>query len=202
MKLSEGQIRFIDTYLKNSGVKYVDVRYEMTDHVAAALEAMDGDFDENFRQYMLENKMNLLESNRQFGRIADKRAWKMLLRNLIKPRFILIFSGVFAAILAAFRLFGVGTIVEYLNGFYFLAVLILLLVYWFFRPETRAKFSIAEKVLGTAAVLAYITTFWIDPLAQNDMLTIAYYACFSAFFAEAILTYRQLAKKYKLQYGS
>lgn len=56
MKLTDKEIRFIDTYLNNSGIVYEDIRFEMTDHVATAMEAMEGDFYENFREYMIANK--------------------------------------------------------------------------------------------------------------------------------------------------
>ncbi len=36
--LTPEQIKFIDTYLKNSGVEFLDVRVEMIDHVASAIE--------------------------------------------------------------------------------------------------------------------------------------------------------------------
>jgi hypothetical protein len=38
MKLTKENIVFIDKYLQNSGVFYYDVRVEMLDHVATAVE--------------------------------------------------------------------------------------------------------------------------------------------------------------------
>lgn len=73
MKLTGEQIRFIDTYLKNSGIVYEDIRFEMTDHVATALEAMDGEFYEDFREYMVANKASILEADKRFKNIALRR---------------------------------------------------------------------------------------------------------------------------------
>lgn len=42
--LAPEHLQFINNYLENSGVKYLDIRYEMTDHVATALENREGDF--------------------------------------------------------------------------------------------------------------------------------------------------------------
>ena len=39
MKLTRDQIHFIDTYLKNSEIEFIDVRMEMVDHVASEVEA-------------------------------------------------------------------------------------------------------------------------------------------------------------------
>ena len=38
MSLSSENIKFIDNYLKNSEVIYYDIRMEMLDHVATAVE--------------------------------------------------------------------------------------------------------------------------------------------------------------------
>ena len=41
MSLSSENIKFIDNYLKNSEVIYYDIRMEMLDHVASAVEQKD-----------------------------------------------------------------------------------------------------------------------------------------------------------------
>ena len=38
-KLCKENIQFIETYLENSDVYYADIRMEMTDHVASAIES-------------------------------------------------------------------------------------------------------------------------------------------------------------------
>ena len=38
MNLSKEELQFIDNYLENSGVIYMDVRLELTDHIASAIE--------------------------------------------------------------------------------------------------------------------------------------------------------------------
>ena len=60
MKLTEKQIAHIDVALKDIGVAYRDIRQEMTDHVATAVEEMEGDnFYVNFKEYMRLYKKNL-----------------------------------------------------------------------------------------------------------------------------------------------
>ena len=60
MSLSSENIQFIDNYLKNSEVIYYDIRMEMLDHVATALEhkmqAENLDFYDAFKSYMLSNR--------------------------------------------------------------------------------------------------------------------------------------------------
>ncbi|TAF68061.1 MAG: hypothetical protein EAZ58_09435 [Flavobacterium sp.] len=65
--LNQEQIRFIDDYLQGSKVRYVDVRSELMDHIATAVEhkmqdeALD--FYEAFKAFMAVNKSQLLQRN-------------------------------------------------------------------------------------------------------------------------------------------
>jgi hypothetical protein len=56
MRLTKQQIQFIDTYLINSEVIYVDIRLEMLDHIALAveekMEVENQDFYDAFKDYM------------------------------------------------------------------------------------------------------------------------------------------------------
>lgn len=90
-KLSKKNIQFIENYLKNSDVEYLDVRLEMTDHVASEIEAkmQQGDargFYEIFKNYMLEHKTSLLKSLKKFRKQADKKVLRHVLRNLYHPK--------------------------------------------------------------------------------------------------------------------
>jgi len=48
-KLTLEQIVLIDAALKKIGIAYIDTRYEMTDHIATALEELPGDFDKKLK---------------------------------------------------------------------------------------------------------------------------------------------------------
>lgn len=92
-KLTKENIQFIDNYLKNSDVEYLDVRVEMTDHVASEIEAKmakgdDRGFYEIFKTYMLENKTTLLKSMKKFRKQADKKVLRLVLQNLYHPKTI------------------------------------------------------------------------------------------------------------------
>jgi len=203
MKLSEEQVRFIDTYLTNSGIKYLDVRYEMTDHIATALEAKDGDFDENFRQYMLEHKQELLASNRQFGKLARKNAVRLIFRNLAAPRFLALAIIFFCLLCFLARIFTDEIITEICHGAQFLAMVAFIIHYKYSRGSCNMKFSIIDKVFGIVAVSIYCVVLFVRPGNWLDGPGfMVYHAMFSAFFIEIVFTFRQLARKYKLQYGS
>jgi hypothetical protein len=68
MKLTKSQIQFIDNYLENSDVIYIDLRYEMIDHIATGVEEMMDkdkiDFYDAFKNYMVIHKKSILKNNK------------------------------------------------------------------------------------------------------------------------------------------
>ena len=94
--LSPQDIKFIDTYLSNSDINYEDVRIEMIDHVASAIEHQmnngdDRDFYNIFKDYMVENKRLLEKSGRKVfnGRIFKSVCIKFL-KNLYSWQVLLL----------------------------------------------------------------------------------------------------------------
>ena len=71
MKLTKENLRFIDNYLKNSEVIYTDIRLEMLDHISTAVEHKmneeQSEFYDAFKDYMVENKKEMMKSNKSDG---------------------------------------------------------------------------------------------------------------------------------------
>ena len=108
VQLDKEQIQFIDNYLDNSDVVYADIRMEMVDHVASGIEARidkgdTRDFYYIFKDYMIENKTNLLDDNKRFLKAADKKIFKAILKELPKPLMIIIFIVAFYGFYMAFN---------------------------------------------------------------------------------------------------
>ena len=103
-KLTSKDIAFIDTYLKKAGVEFLDIRVEMTDHVASAIEQeMEQQpnltFYSAFKSYMIRYKKSLLKNAKKQKWSID---WKVLLNiknELFKMPGLLIGGG-FLAILS------------------------------------------------------------------------------------------------------
>lgn len=96
--LQKDQIQFIENYLENSNIRYADIRMEMTDHVASAIEMRirSGDnraFYDIFKDYMVEHKSTLLKNNKAFIKSADKTILKQFGNRLIRPTSI-VFSAI------------------------------------------------------------------------------------------------------------
>src|SRR5690606_3741381 len=101
-KLTSKEIRFIENYLKNSGVVFFDVRMEMTDHVASELEERlskmnSRGFYEEFKDYMRLHKKSLLKSTRKYQWQADRKVLRQVFYNMLKPK-VLIVSAAFMSI--------------------------------------------------------------------------------------------------------
>jgi hypothetical protein len=71
MKLTKENLQFIDNYLKFNEVFYFDIRIEMLDHVATAVEQKMNEeqleFYDAFKDYMVENKKEIMKSNKSDG---------------------------------------------------------------------------------------------------------------------------------------
>ena len=88
MKATKENIQFIDTYLENSDVVYIDIRYEMIDHIATGVEEMmeknNIDFYNAFKDYMVVHKKAILKNNKS----RYNYSWdtiKQFLFFLVKP---------------------------------------------------------------------------------------------------------------------
>ena len=71
MKLTKENLRFIDNYLKFNEVVYFDIRLEMLDHVATAVEQKTNEeqleFYDAFKEYMVQNKKEVMKFNKGVG---------------------------------------------------------------------------------------------------------------------------------------
>jgi len=98
-KLTAENIQFIRNYLKNSDVVFIDVRLEMTDHVASAIEEKlnknpELEFYDAFKTYMLQHKKELLKSTSKHRWDLDKKALKVIGKNMFHPLILGIFLGI------------------------------------------------------------------------------------------------------------
>ena len=93
MKLSKQEIQFIDNYLQKHDVVFVDIRTEMIDHIATAVEdKMDKesiDFYDAFKSYMITNRKDILKSNKQNWSYSFSEIKKFALF-LVKPQMLIV----------------------------------------------------------------------------------------------------------------
>jgi hypothetical protein len=197
-KLTITQLRFIDKYLKSSGVRYDDIRCELTDHVATALENMDGDFKDNFNRYMINNKRELLASNRAFKKLARDKALGTLKSTLLKPQlwaialmlftFSLVSGGTTEVDDIAINLEIISAIISSVLYFYFL----------FYKTISRKNFSVVNRLV--TFTYCSMILFRADMLIDNKVALLLYYSFSITFFLFLMQSLYALNKTYKLQY--
>jgi hypothetical protein len=68
----------------------MDIRMELTDHIATTLEQQHGDFELLFNAYMNNNSNNLKTLNSRFAAIAMKKTFLAFLKNLTGLRFAIV----------------------------------------------------------------------------------------------------------------
>lgn len=203
-KLTPSEISFINDYLKNSGVKYVDIRYEMTDHVATALEELDGDFYDNFKEYMVKHKEQLLKSNKEFARKAWINALKGLFENMVSRWGIIIFGVtfcLFCLMMAFMEEKLMGLVFDTVPGIIFL----MLVINWTSSNFSKQgeSWSGSDKILAVANLLIYVLITLIKPERLIDTMPVLayYYSAMITFMVMAYVSFIKQKRKYKLQYN-
>lgn len=198
--LTKEQIQFTGRYLEKSGVKYMDIRHEMTDHIATALENREGEFYDNFREYMVQYKHDLMQSNRYFKKLALRRAFGILKNNVTKPAFWLIALVTFISGYIAQQFDATGIEIQYnlqIVGMIIpIAINLYFLYYWLFKRDVH---SVLMKLL----LFIYFGSFILRlPRAvHNTNFLIAYHALYIAFYILLAQSIWQLQKQYKLRYN-
>ncbi|EPR74611.1 hypothetical protein ADIWIN_0363 [Winogradskyella psychrotolerans RS-3] len=173
MKLTKEDIQFIDTYLENSDVVFADIRMEIVDHVASDIEdrmsaSNTTDFYNVFKDYMVQNKAQLLKDNRQFLKSADMKIWKAFLKGLVSPLTPLIFLTSFFGFYFLYLNFNIETfrlIISYVPLIGLSGFLLTYVVYH--KAKNLKRFSVVERLA---------MPFWVFYQIPNIIFNFSYQA--------------------------
>lgn len=157
MVLDKQQIKFIDNYLTNSGVDFLDIRMEMIDHVASAVEEKmqkeNLDFYDAFKSYMLKNKDELLKTSGKYRWSLDKKLLLLIGENLFLGKSLLLLL-----VLAAITHFSTVQNISWLYS-----ALVLSPLFYLGIPAViyrKFKFSFTQR-LGFFSVIVNNFTYYI-----------------------------------------
>jgi hypothetical protein len=192
------ELRTIDEYLEEAGVRYDDIRHEMVDHVATALESMEGNFKDNFNLYMINNKRELLASNRAFKKLARNKAFGILKRNFLRPQ-------LWAVVLSLFTLSLISGNYRDMEDMAFNLQITLLVVssalylyFWFYKMISRNNYSVINRLV--TYIYSGSIIFRADMLIDNKVALLLYYSFSITFFLFLMQSLWALNKTYKMQY--
>lgn len=200
MELTPQQLQFIDRYLKESGVQYDDIRYEMTDHVASAIEGREGDFKESFYSYMINHKRELLDSNAAYKKLAFRKAVSLLTNNLAKIQFYFIALFIFATACFAGYISDKEIIADDLHIALVVLSSVIILNFWGYKIFSKSSYSVIDKLV----MVVYLGAVFIriDKFIKDPTLLSLYYSFAIAFFILLMQSLYTLKKQYKLRYGA
>jgi hypothetical protein len=173
-KLTQQQVQFIYNYLENSGVEYLDARVEMTDHVASALESLDGDFSENFKAYMADNKQSLLEQNTTFRKQAQTRAYNLLGKKLLHPAVLVVMAVLTAGILVLPQYMTLTRVTDiYVTAYGVMAMLLFVFVIYF-RVFSKNIYSVIGQLIYISVLFGCLLNSW--RIIKNEYALVIFYS--------------------------
>ena len=164
MNLSKEELQFIDNYLENSDVIYTDVRLELTDHIASAIEeeleeSPSKTFYEVFKNYMVHNKKSLLKNlEEQQAKLRDKIIMRFGNGFLAKE---VLFLMVLIVLVSGSVEFNFSE--DSLLGVNF-SIGAIALLYYFFKFHKTKKTSIGAALLSLVLIPMYIPFYIQNPI--------------------------------------
>lgn len=203
MKVTAEQIQLIDKALIKIGINYADIRYEMTDHIAADLEQKDDRFEHHLKGYMLQNKSELKRTNRRFIFIAMGGAYKKFFTNMLKPWSLVIFAAMFALGMLLIKSLGREDAVMALF-YFFIAFSCLLSTPVIYKALTRKnQHSLDFGFSFINLIILYPTIYMVDyqTTIENDIMVALYYAVVILISVIMHITMWQFNKQFKLRYN-
>ncbi len=210
MNISREQIKFIDTYLINSDIQFIDVRMEMVDHVASAVEKRMEEhgqtFYNAFKDFMVMNKRDLTKEYEGLRKKLQLTSFRMLWPALKKPWMLLLFIGFFLT------LNNYDLIVEsefpytmFVWGLLIASVLIYFITTF---PKKKYRFSSLEALAWPLSLSSYVLyvifnvgnykPIFYDSAPYVINLFAAFYLCFNIAF---LITLFKIRKSYKLKFA-
>lgn len=170
MKLEVKDIKFIDEFLKRNDVIFVDIRAEITDHIASAVEEkMETEkicFYDAFRFYMIENKKEIFKMNTKswFDSLLEIKSFILFIckpKNILLPFIVTSLIWIFQtnSFIKNFQ----DSFSIYFLVFAFLLSVINILYFWIIK---RKRFYFVEK---TSKVLLFL--YWINLISLNPSIS-------------------------------
>lgn len=225
MKLDKEQIQFIDETLKLNGVVYQDVKLELIDHIATAIEEYidenDSDFNEAFKTVFEKWKPELKPAKDSIWFLWDFKGPKIVVDKWIsysrkQMHYILILTLLFGiSSTVFFQIYHQNNILEFAHyivsmffSIYISITIIGLLLIWFSKIKTtysRLFIRRSNQVYGLPLFLAFgikipflFNKSWSLPMNLVGNLILAGLSISCIFSIMMLFKHLKTVKKYKL----
>ena len=204
MKLNKQEIKFIDTYLIKNEVIFVDIRQEMLDHIALAVEErMDAekqDFYDAFKDFMVQHKKEILANNKSHAGFTLETAQNFL-GFLVKP-YMLVFGVVL------FLFFTSVNVNHYFsknftfnNLMFVMIAFIALFQIVYFYVYLKKRFYSIEKT-GAILTIIYFAQLFFLPVFEEQNVSLCTLTIFSFLILGYIMFFtKEIVKFNKHQFN-
>ena len=190
--LTTQNLKFIDNYLKKSEIIYDDIRMELTDHIASAVEEKmqteNIDFYDAFKSFMILNKKELLKkfSGSGFKSFEPIKSFGLF---LLKPHVILF---------AAFFFFGIFFFQLQIDNYWLLCLFMFGIFHFsYFNFIKKKRFFAVEQSFFVLSIIYYVFIPFSNPTHVEDYNLIFWTDISILFFSIAfLLFYVNRIKKY------
>lgn len=201
MKLSKENIQSINNYLKHEGFVYVDIRMEMVDHVANAVEqkmvAENLNFYDAFKSYMISHKKEIMKQNKEHG-FYFKEPILNFIKFCFNPFIILMGGLIFFLLNFLYTKFGIQNI----GNSILWVVLIIYLVFgfWHFLFTRKKMYFYLEKNFWILFLFFHITTLFKSSFNSELQSAIIFNSIILFLFLSFILFYFSETRKFRIHY--
>ncbi|WP_394747973.1 hypothetical protein [Spongiimicrobium salis] len=206
-RLTQKETEHILSYLKDLGVLYVDLRFEMMDHIATdielRMERQQLPFPKAFEIYKAGHEKSLKQWKRSFNGIILKRIRRNVGKQLRKPIILIICLLSFIVLKGLSVFIASEKLVEVTP---MLTLLVVFLSYIFYYGGRTQRYAALEKIVLLKIPLFWGVLLFINPRVQvleilsNTNVKYAVVAAFVGLFAAFLITTHQYYKHFKSHY--
>jgi hypothetical protein len=206
MKLSKENIQSIDNYLKHEQVVYFDIRMEMVDHIANAveekMEVENLNFYDAFKSYMILNKKEIMKQSKTdaWSLFSFKTITKFVLY-LLKPLNVLLAIMFFLF----FKFVSINSFFSdsftFSNLLFVIIILLALFQIFYFHFYLKERFYYIEKIGGVFAIIYYLHLFLAPTLkTSTSVYTYTFFSFlltgYVLYFIKSIVMFNSFKKNY------
>ncbi|MFD0795880.1 hypothetical protein ACFQZJ_00290 [Maribacter chungangensis] len=164
MRLTREELQFIDTYLINMDIQFIDVRMELLDHIATTLEKEMSDnnrsFYDAFKDYMVQHKKQLEKDYKKLRKDLQKKSFGILGRKMLTVPF-LVLSVVSTGVLFVWESW-FGVRFPYLMFVWLVHMVSVILYFVGMFPKAKYRFSSLETLAWPILLSTHFLNFFYN----------------------------------------
>lgn len=164
MSLTKENIKFIDTYLINTDIQFIDVRMEMVDHIATAVEndmqENNRSFYDTFKYYMVLHKKQLEKDYDRLRKDLQTKSFGILGRKMATYPFVVLFITLWTMLFFWNQVF--STSFPYVFVVWGCFIFTALIYFLGTLPKRNYRFSSLEMLAWPMLLGVYILNFFYN----------------------------------------